>query len=263
MGCASEDVTSSADGGTSAAAEEESADKSFQLGSLLKPFDPPPFEELEKSAEWVDRPVLDGMEVLRKKQEAAGPPPVSVKEALALRNNSPQDNEQILATLSRIAPEDSSGVDYDTTWVRHVPGDLKSSNPLLLSSFAEFEYQALTALGSLFGLLGYDQDLNYFAPSEVVVSWQTSKDYLMDKLVLRDDLTWSDGKPITAHDVEFSFKVIMTDAVIVPAVRTGTDQLKWVKAYDVRTVVMFHKEALATNTQNIVFPVIPKHIYEK
>ena len=85
----------------------------------------------------------------------------------------------------------------------------------------------------------------------------------MDKFVLRDDLTWSDGEPITAKDVEFSFKVIMTEAVPILAVRTGTDQIKWVEAYDDHTVVVFHKEALATNTENINFPVIPKHVYEK
>jgi peptide/nickel transport system substrate-binding protein len=39
--------------------------------------------------------------------------------------------------------------------------------------------------------------------------------------------------------------------------------MRWVKAYDDRTVVFFHKEPMATNTDNIVFPIIPKHIYEK
>jgi peptide/nickel transport system substrate-binding protein len=50
--------------------------------------------------------------------------------------------------------------------------------------------------------------------------------------------------------------------VPVPAVRSGTDQLRWVHAYDDRTVVFFHKEPLATNVWNINFPVLPKHVYE-
>ena len=245
-----------------AAADTSAAEEPFQLGNMLEPFEPPSLEELDKTAEWIDRPVLSGEEALRKKQEA-GEPPLWVEEALALRNDSPEDNEKILATLGRLAPEDGAGVDYDATWVRHSTGDLRSSNPLLLSSYAEFEYQALTALGSLYGLLAYDQELNWFAPKEICVSWQTSKDYLTDKIVLRDDLTWSDGKPITAHDLEFSFKVIMSDAVIIPAVRQGTDLLRWVEAYDDHTIVFFHKEALATNVDNIIFPVIPKHIYER
>jgi peptide/nickel transport system substrate-binding protein len=85
----------------------------------------------------------------------------------------------------------------------------------------------------------------------------------MDKVVLRDDLTWSDGHPITAHDVVFTFHTIMNEKVPVPAVRSGTDKLKTVHAYDDRTIVFFHQEALATNVWNINFPIIPKHVYEK
>ncbi len=239
-------------------ANEPAAAKPFKLGDLLEPFDPPSLEEINKTAEWMDRPVQDGKEVLRKKQQAAGPPPVTVQEALALRNDSPEANEKIVTTLGRLAPADGSGVENDATWVRHVSGDLKSTNPLLISSVTEFEYQALTSVG----YLAYDQDLNYYAPSDSVVSWQTSKDGLLNKIVLRDDLTWSDGKPITAHDVQFSFQVIMSDAVIIPAVRQGVDQLRWVEAYDDRTIVFFHKAALATNTTNMSFPMIPKHVYE-
>jgi peptide/nickel transport system substrate-binding protein len=55
----------------------------------------------------------------------------------------------------------------------------------------------------------------------------------------------------------------MDPDVPVPAVRSGTDQLKWVAAYDDHTVVFFHKEPLATNIQNVGFPIIPRHIYEE
>ena len=55
----------------------------------------------------------------------------------------------------------------------------------------------------------------------------------------------------------------MDPKVPVPAVRSGTDKLRWVEAYDDHTVVFFHKQALATNVWNINFPLIPEHIYEK
>jgi len=236
---------------------EESA-KAFKLGDLIAPFTPPPLAEIDKTAEWVDNPVQSGMEIMRKKQEAQGPPAVSVAEALKLRNDSPENNAKIYGALSRLAPPDGAGADFEATFVRHTAGDLKSSNPLLQSSITEGEYGGLTGIG----FIAFDQDMNYFAAKETVVSWQTSKDRLMDKLVIRGDLTWSDGKPITAHDIAFSFKVIMTEAVPIPAVRTGTEQLKWVEAYDDHTVVFFHKESLATNSGNILFPIIPKHAYE-
>jgi peptide/nickel transport system substrate-binding protein len=237
------------------------APEKFVLGDMLEPFTPPPLEEIERTAEWTDRPVLSGAEELRKKQHA-DPTTVTIEQALTLKNEFPKDaanNEKILEALGRLAPVDGEGVDYDATWVRHVGGDLKSSNPIMISSVTEFEFQALTG----FGYLGMNQELEYFGSKDSIVSWQTSKDRMIDKIVLREDLVWSDGKPITAEDIKFSFLVIMSKAVSPPAVRQGIDQLKWVEAYDPRTVVFFHKQPLATNTTNMSIPVIPKHVYEK
>lgn len=227
------------------------------LGNLLEPFDPPPLEELLSEREWYDRPVVNALAELRQAQQEEGPPRLSVDEALALKNDSPEDNERILETLGRVAPADGDGVDYEAEITLLAEGDLKSTNPLSISSVVESDYLGLTGVG----LFGFDRQLNKYAAQSTVVSWQTSEDRMMDKVVMRDDLTWSDGTPITAYDVEFTFQAIMTDEVIVPAVRQGTDQLKAVKAYDDHTLIFFHKEALATNDGNMNFPIIPKHIY--
>src|SRR5690606_21038664 len=189
----------------------------------------PTWEDLEK-VEWVDQPVLSGRDLLREelaKEVAEQGEPIPVEEALALKNDSEEANEKILRSLGRLAPEDGSGVDADARLLRHVGGDLKSSNPIKYSSVTEAEFLTHTS----FGYIGFDRHFEYFAPKDTVVSWQRSKDNLIDKIVLRDDLTWSDGKPITAHDIEFSFNVIMSSKVIVPAVRSGTDKLAQVKAY--------------------------------
>jgi peptide/nickel transport system substrate-binding protein len=137
--------------------------------------------------------------------------------------------------------------------------DLKTINPLLGSTIVDQEYEELTAVS----LFRFDRDFDVRADANTVVSWQSSKDRLMDKVVLRDDLTWSDGKPVTAHDFAFTHQAIMTDAVIVPALRHGRDELRRVHAYDDHTLVIFHKHALATNAANMVFPALPKHLYEK
>jgi peptide/nickel transport system substrate-binding protein len=254
-----EAATPKSTGDTADSPADDAAAKPFKLGDLIEPFTPPPLAELDKTAGWTNNPVQSGMEIMRKKQEALGPPPLSVEEALKLRNTSPENNAKILGTLSRLPPPDDKGVDFEARFVRHTAGDLKSSNPLLYSSVTEGEFNSLTGAG----FFTFDQNMDFFCPSESVISWQSSKDHLMDKVVIRDDLTWSDGKPITAHDVAFSFKVIMTSAVPILAVRTGTDELKWVEAYDDHTIVFFHKEPLATNNWNMQFPIIPKHIYEK
>jgi peptide/nickel transport system substrate-binding protein len=228
-----------------------------ELGDLIPPFTPPSLEELEKQVKWVPREVVDSLKLLKEKQ-ASEKPAGTVAQALAARNTSPQINRAILSTLGRLPAKDSD-VDWDAEWKRHINFDVKSTNPILFSSVSEADVNGYTA----FGLFSFDWLMRPFAASESVVSWHSSEDHLYDKVILRDDLTWSDGTPITAHDVEFSFKLIMTESVPVPAQRSGTDKLKYVKAYDDRTVVFFHKESLATNDWNVNFSVIPKHIYEK
>jgi peptide/nickel transport system substrate-binding protein len=120
-------------------------------------------------------------------------------------------------------------------------------------------------VGSLigFGLFSFDWAMRPFAAKESVKSWQVSKDRMYDKVVLRDDLVWSDGRPITAHDVVFSFQTILDPRVPIPAVRSQTDELRWVEAYDDHTLVFFHKTSSPTNVWKVNFPVIPKHVYEK
>ncbi len=254
IGAATEEAGSVSTDSTQAAADSK---KPFALGDLIEPFDPPKLEDLDATAKWIDQPVLDSMELLRDRQKGEKVL-ATAKEALAVRNTSPEANAKILSALGRL-PESEKQVDWDAVAVRHSLADVKSMNPLMISSTTEFDVTGLTS----FGLFGFDWNFRPFASRDSVVSWQTSEDHTMDKVVIRDDLTWSDGKPITAHDVVFSFKAIMSDKVPVPAVRSGTDKLRWIEAYGDHTLVFFHKEPLATNVWNLNFPVIPKHVYEK
>ncbi|QDU81993.1 Oligopeptide-binding protein AppA precursor [Polystyrenella longa] len=237
--------------------DSEKADSSKdEVKSLVEPFDPPTLEELDAKAEWEEMPVLDSMKLMQERQ-AKEEPLATYDEAISLKNNSDEDNAKILSAMGR-GPKEESEIDYDAVINRHVSSDMKSTNPLLGSSAIEFEVVGQTS----FGLFSFDWDFNPFAVEATVKSWHSSKDRLYDKVVIRDDLVWSDGTPITAHDVAFSFRTIMNPSVPASAVRSGTDQLRWVEAYDDHTVVFFHKESLASNVWNVNYPVIPKHVYE-
>ena len=223
---------------------------------LLEVFEPPALDALDRDAKWIDRPVRDGLELMRSQQKDE-PLLATVEEALAIKNDAAPANAKILSALGQLpAPHQAN---LEARIDRHVVGDLGSTNPIMISTSAEFDILGLTG----FGLFSFDSRLEPFATADTVASWQSSTDGMLDKVVLRDDLVWSDGQPITAHDIAFTFQVIMDPRVPVPAVRSGTDQLRWVHAYDDHTVVFFHKEALATNVWNINFPVLPKHIYER
>ncbi|WP_425396527.1 peptide-binding protein [Aeoliella sp.] len=228
-----------------------------ELFEPLQPYDAPPLAEIDASANWIDQKVAYGRDLLRERLQDH-PPLVSEEEALSLKNESEADNEKIYSVMRQL-PESADQVDWEATYVHHFAGEANSLNPLMRSSVVDGELQEMTGLM----LIAFDADFTPFAVAWAVESWQTSEDHMMDKFVLRDDLTWSDGKPVTAHDVVFAFKTIMNPRVTIPAIRSSVQHLKWVEAYDDQTIVMFHKKPMASWTENIQFPVIPKHIYEK
>lgn len=236
--------------------DESSETSSEAKEPLLEPFDPPPLAEIDAKADWQEMPVVDALERLEA-HLAKEKPLATAAEAVKLKNDSDEANAKILSALGQ-PPSSPDEVNMEAVFNRHIGGDVNNLNPILVSSTSDFEVSGLTGVG----LFSFDWTMTPFAAAEVVESWHSSKDRMYDKVVLRDDLTWSDGQPITAHDVAFSFQVIMDPAVPVPAVRQGTKELRWVEAYDDRTVVFFHKKSAATNVWNVNFPILPKHVYE-
>ncbi len=254
LGCSKSEPTVSTGSGAPAPVAPATASV---VGEGLKPFTPPPLAEIDAKAEWISMPVEDSLKLLQA-ELAKTKPAITVAEALALKNTSAEANLQIQDALGRLPASDSE-VDYEATITRFMSADVKSTNPVMYNSVQEGDVNSLTS----YGLFSFDWTLRPFAVSEFVKSWQSSKDRMYDKVVLRSDATWSDGKPITAHDVVFSFKTILDTRIPIPAVRSQTDELRWVEAYDDYTLMFFHKESSPTNVWKLNFPVIPKHIYEK
>lgn len=215
---------------------------------------PPTLAALDGQVTWVDRPVRDPY-ALDREREAMAPPPCSVAEAFAIENDSPAANARILAALSH--PQASRGPATSARVGRHLASDCDSLNPIRAETPAEFDLLGLTAVD----LFGFDRTLEPFANADTVRSWSTSADGLVDKVVLRGDLLWSDGTPVTARDVAFTWRLIVDPRVPARGFRSGAARLRAVHAYDERTVVFFHAEPLATNAWNIDFPLLPRHVY--
>jgi len=217
-------------------------------------FDPPPLEAL-KDVKWIPQRVVDALDLLRSRQAKESPPPPDA-EALALKNTGAEANRKIAAAIGRL-PRDDSEVDWDATFNRYLAGEPNSLNYLFNSTLYESAVNSVLYAGPF----GFDWNFVPFADQDIVREWSTSEDRMMDRVTLRDDLTWSDGVPFTAHDIEFSYKTVMDPRVPVPAQRTSAEKLKGVKAYDDRTLVYFHREPLVTNVWTLNLQVIPRHIY--
>ena len=169
----------------------------FVLGDLIEPFDPPTLEDLEAEVEWVEKPVLNS-EVLMRERQAGETPLATVAEALKLANVTKEDNERIKSAMGRLAPADGSTADYEAEWLRYTAGDVRNTNPLLISSTAEFDVVGLIGAG----LFGFDWDFKPFASVASVVSWHSSSDGAKDliRYTTTDFRTWSAGELIDCGD---------------------------------------------------------------
>lgn len=94
-------------------------------------------------------------------------------------------------------------------------------------------------------------------------SWQVSPDGLTITFQLRDDVTFSDGKPLTADDVVFTFNFIMNPAINAPRQRAYLEKIKEVKAVSPVEVVFSYKEPYFEALELAgSLSVMPKHVYE-
>ncbi len=98
----------------------------------------------------------------------------------------------------------------------------------------------------------------------IAKSWDVSADGLTITFTLREGVTFSDGEPLDAEDVAFSFDFIMNPSINAPRERAVLEKLESVVATDQYTVVFtfrapyFNSMALAGGLQ-----IMPQHFYQK
>ncbi len=97
----------------------------------------------------------------------------------------------------------------------------------------------------------------------IAKSWQVSPDGLVLTFQLREDVKFSDGQPLTADDVVFTFKFTMTDAIQAPRDRAYLEKIKEVKANGKYEVVFVYKEPYfeALNIAGGI-GILAQHFYE-
>ncbi len=79
---------------------------------------------------------------------------------------------------------------------------------------------------------------------------------------LRDDVTWSDGEPLTADDFVFTYNMIMSDKNTPQGRYPYEDYVTSVEAKDKTTVVVNFKDPFAAWLTSIFYWVLPKHILQ-
>jgi peptide/nickel transport system substrate-binding protein len=96
--------------------------------------------------------------------------------------------------------------------------------------------------------------------------WEISPDGLVMKFFLRRGVTFSDGTPVTADDVVFSYDLVRNPAINAERTRAYLTKLKDVKKIDDYTVEFTFSEFYYQNFEyaaGVDVPVMPKHFYSK
>jgi peptide/nickel transport system substrate-binding protein len=133
--------------------------------------------------------------------------------------------------------------------------DIDSLNPFLSETVAGTDigrmmYEFLTT---------YDPKDEHPVPA-LATKWVTSADKLTWTYTIRSGAKWSDGQPITARDVAFTYNLMMTNPVAATANGNFVANFRSVTAPDAQTVVITTKTPQATMLA-LDIPIVPQHIW--
>jgi peptide/nickel transport system substrate-binding protein len=94
----------------------------------------------------------------------------------------------------------------------------------------------------------------------VAESWEPSSDNLTWTFHIRKNMQWSDGQPVTAKDVEFTYNLIMNNPDAATANGVAVTNYESVKATDDSTLVIKTKQPMAAILTSEI-PIVPEHIW--
>lgn len=134
--------------------------------------------------------------------------------------------------------------------------DIDTLNPfiaILASStgILRFQYENLVASGTN----------NEIIPG-LAEKWETSPDGKTWTFTMRPGLKWSDGQPLTAKDVAWTFNAVKTDKKLQQANGGLVENVAGVTATDDSTVSITLTAAQASNP-GAELPIVPQHVWEK
>lgn len=113
-------------------------------------------------------------------------------------------------------------------------------------------------------LLEYDYDSMKLKP-RLAESYEISQDGLVVTFRLRDDIYFSDGVPVTADDVIFTFNTVMDPGVDAASIASMFIDVDKVVPVDKKTVRFFMKRPFFKTLDNLSFEdvgIYPRHIYQ-
>lgn len=108
------------------------------------------------------------------------------------------------------------------------------------------------------GLIDIDENLNVVG--DIATEWSSSDDGLEWTFKLRDDVTFHDGKPVTAEDVAYTYNSIKDKGYTGPR-SSNFQSLDRVEVIDPHTVKFILNEPFSPLLTSLGYGILPKHLY--
>ncbi|NJD37814.1 MAG: peptide-binding protein [Geobacter sp.] len=144
---------------------------------------------------------------------------------------------------------------YGDTLVEGTIGEASTLIPILASDSASH-----SVAGQIYnGLVKYDKDLKIVG--ELAESFRISPDGLTITFKLRRNVTWHDGKPFSARDVLYTYRVII-DPQTPTAYSEDFKQVASVTSPDPYTVVVRYARPYAPALASWGVAILPAHLLE-
>ncbi len=167
----------------------------------------------------------------------------------------------LLGTLTggAAAAADEAADDAPTTLRVAITQGIDSFNPFLgvFSSSAEMfraQYDTLVRYGAE----------DYAPEPGLATEWENSEDGLTWTFTIRDDATFTDGEPVTADDLAFTYNLMMSDPAAAEANGSFVENYASVEAPDETTLVITTTTPMpeATILANET-PIVPEHVWSE
>jgi peptide/nickel transport system substrate-binding protein len=144
---------------------------------------------------------------------------------------------------------------YGDTIITASIGEASNLIPILAGDSASHD-----VAGHIYnGLVKYDKNLNIV--SVLAESWEISKDNLSITFHLRKDVKWHDGTPFTAHDVMYTYRVIVDPKTPTPYAG-DFKPVKEAKVIDDFTFKVTYERPFAPGLQSWTVGILPRHLLE-
>ncbi|QZY30603.1 ABC transporter substrate-binding protein [Nocardioides coralli] len=162
----------------------------------------------------------------------------------------------VLALLAPAAVLSSAtAAEEEVTFTVALDNEVDSFNPFLGIEVESFEmwglmYDSLTT---------YTMDDLTPAPS-LATEWESSEDGLTWTYTVRDDVTWSDGEPLTAQDIAYTFGRIVDGGPERATWGSFLGGVESVTAPDDTTVVLELKRPSSV-LPALPVPIVPEHVW--